>query len=126
MGRGESEVEFAIQNRSLYQVINIVPREGRRIVWIRGPMLLAFGLLLLLSDARALRQRSSAHSSNSSSRATSSRGISVTRILQDGELERVVRWPGICAKETVVNWGYKSSTLETRFPGTRAVLLFPL
>ena len=69
-------------------------------------MLLAFGLLLLLlSDARALRQRSSAHSSNSSSRATSSRGISVTRILQDGELERVVRWPGICAKETVVNWG---------------------
>ncbi|XP_076234323.1 uncharacterized protein LOC143179144 isoform X2 [Calliopsis andreniformis] len=62
-------------------------------------MLLALGLLLVLSDVRALQR------SNSSVRITPSRGISVTRILQDGEFERIVHWPGICAKETIVNWG---------------------
>ncbi|XP_076164275.1 uncharacterized protein LOC143145123 isoform X1 [Ptiloglossa arizonensis] len=84
-------------------------REGRRIVWIRCPMLLALGLLLVLSDAGALHQESNVlpykNSSFEFTRTNHGHGISVTRILQDGELERVVRWHGICAKETVVNWG---------------------
>ncbi|XP_054010913.1 uncharacterized protein LOC128893733 isoform X1 [Hylaeus anthracinus] len=84
-------------------------REGRRIVWIRCPMLLALGLLLVLSDAGALRQSSNLlqykNNSLEPARNPRSRGISVTRILQDGELERIIRWHGICAKETVVNWG---------------------
>lgn len=79
--------------------MSVLRREGRRTVWIQRPMLLALGLLLVLSDVRAFQR------SNFSARIASSRGISVTRILHDGQLERVVRWPGICAKETIVNWG---------------------
>ncbi|CAL7949562.1 unnamed protein product [Xylocopa violacea] len=74
-------------------------------------MLLALGLLLVLPDAGAVHQRSNlllppyANTSYRLAKGASNRGISVTRILQDGELERVIRLPGICAKETVVNWG---------------------
>ncbi|XP_076226279.1 uncharacterized protein LOC116427502 isoform X2 [Nomia melanderi] len=71
-------------------------------------MLLALGLLLALSDVGAVQRsdvQSHANSSLETDRTGTSRGISVTRILQDGELERVIRWRGICAKETVVNWG---------------------
>ena len=73
-------------------------------------MLLAFGLLLVLSDAGAVHQQSNlllpfTNVSFGFAKAATNRGISVTRILQDGELERVIRLPGICAKETIVNWG---------------------
>ncbi|XP_017790819.1 PREDICTED: uncharacterized protein LOC108572981, partial [Habropoda laboriosa] len=87
-----------------------VSRERRRIVRIQYPMLLALGLLLVLPNARAVRQQSNlllpfTNTSYGFARGASNRGISVTRILQDGELEQVIRLPGICAKETIVNWG---------------------
>ncbi|XP_034192748.2 uncharacterized protein LOC117610009 [Osmia lignaria lignaria] len=88
--------------------MRVLRRERRRIVWIRYSMLLALGLLLVLSDARALHQQSNVLQFSNSSleiSRTSNRGISVTRILKDGELERIVRFPGICAKETIVDWG---------------------
>lgn len=101
-----------LAGRSLNEVINIasVSRERRRIVGIRYPMLPALGLLLVLTDAGAVHQQSNlllsyANTSFGFPGTTSNRGISVTRILQDGELERVIRLPGICAKETIVNWG---------------------
>ncbi|XP_048261667.1 uncharacterized protein LOC100642516 isoform X1 [Bombus terrestris] len=88
----------------------VLPRERRRIIWIPYSMLLAFGLLLVLSDAGAVHQQSNlllpfTNVSFGFAKAATNRGISVTRILQDGELERVIRLPGICAKETIVNWG---------------------
>ncbi|XP_076656933.1 uncharacterized protein LOC143361438 [Halictus rubicundus] len=93
-------------------LIDVLPREGTRIVCARCPMLLGLLVLLVLSDAGALVRRSDSlpvqsygNSSVETSRHGTSRGISVTRILEDGELERVIRWRGICAKETVVNWG---------------------
>ncbi|XP_012150279.2 uncharacterized protein LOC100880435 [Megachile rotundata] len=88
--------------------MRVLRRERRRIVWIRYSMLLVLGLLLVLSDARALHQQSNVLQFSNSSleiSRTSNRGISVTRILKDGELERIVRLPGICAKETILNWG---------------------
>ncbi|KZC06315.1 PREDICTED: uncharacterized protein LOC107194548 [Dufourea novaeangliae] len=73
-------------------------------------MLLVLGLVLFLLDAEALRLELSnvpryGNSSLETSKTEPSHGITVTRILRDGEHERVTRWRGICAKETVVNWG---------------------
>ncbi|XP_011142655.2 uncharacterized protein LOC105185106 [Harpegnathos saltator] len=56
-----------------------------------------------------------ARSTNVSSKfigTSSSHSISVIRILSDGRLERIIRWPGVCAKETVVNWGDRNITLR--------------
>ncbi|XP_006613690.1 uncharacterized protein LOC102681151 [Apis dorsata] len=97
--------------------MSVISRERRRIVGIRYPMLAALGLLLVLTDAGAVHQQSNlllsyANTSFGFPGTTSNRGISVTRVLQDGELERVIRLPGICAKETIVNWGYTDVALR--------------
>nr|XP_033328156.1 uncharacterized protein LOC117221362 [Megalopta genalis] len=89
---------------------DVLPRKATRTVRSRCPMLLVLLLPMVLSDAAGalLRQTDVQPYGNSTAetgRRGTSRGISVTRILQDGELERVIRWRGICAKETVVNWG---------------------
>ncbi|XP_014471251.1 PREDICTED: uncharacterized protein LOC106742622 isoform X2 [Dinoponera quadriceps] len=52
-----------------------------------------------------------ARSTNVSFIGTSS-SISVIRISSDGRLERIIRWPGACAKETIVNWGVRNVTLR--------------
>lgn len=56
-----------------------------------------------------------ARSTNVSSKfigTSSSHSISVIKILSNGRLERIIRWPGACAKETVVNWGDRNVTLR--------------
>ncbi|KAG7203330.1 hypothetical protein KM043_010418 [Ampulex compressa] len=89
--------------------MNVSSKNERGIICKWYPMLLALSLLLVLSAAGALRQDANVPlSSNSSFQPNgviSTHGISVTRILPDGELERVIRWSGICAKETIVDWG---------------------
>lgn len=42
----------------------------------------------------------------SSSHSISRIPVTVIRISSDGRLERIIRWPGACAKETIVNWGW--------------------
>ncbi|XP_011330224.1 uncharacterized protein LOC105275225 isoform X2 [Ooceraea biroi] len=43
---------------------------------------------------------------------TRSHSISIITILSDGRSERIIRWPGACAKETIVNWGGTDATLR--------------
>lgn len=83
-------------------------------------MLLALGLILLLPLVGAFRQGSdvldtsngTSTASNDFPRVYTDRGFVVTRIHTDGKVERVIRWRGICAKETIVNWGDIDVTLR--------------
>ncbi|XP_024944160.1 uncharacterized protein LOC107271128 isoform X3 [Cephus cinctus] len=71
-------------------------------------MLLALKLLLVLSLAAALRQDKTLHffiNSTDGSLPSGFRGFTVTRTLRDGELEKFTRWTGVCARETIVDWG---------------------
>ncbi|XP_017890025.2 uncharacterized protein LOC108630937 isoform X1 [Ceratina calcarata] len=98
--------------------MNGLPREG--IVRVRYPMLLTLGLLLMLPDTGAVHHQRSDQSPlsfandalSSGKSPASSRGILLTRILQDDQLQRIVRLPGICAKETIVRWGDTDVTLR--------------
>lgn len=67
--------------------------------------LMVFSLyLLLLQLVSAFDHQGSI---NSIINSTDSQGnFVITRILPDGEIQRTVRWNGICAKETIVDWGY--------------------
>ncbi|KAI4500882.1 hypothetical protein M0802_004093 [Mischocyttarus mexicanus] len=79
-------------------------------------MLLALGLILLLPLVGAFRQgRDILATSNGTTgfaEVFSDRAFVVTRIQSDGKVERAIRWPGICAKETIVNWGDIDVTLR--------------
>ncbi|KAL2723349.1 hypothetical protein V1477_019200 [Vespula maculifrons] len=74
-------------------------------------MLLALGLILLLPLVGAFRQGSDILATSNGTagfaEVFSDRAFVVTRIQSDGKVERAIRWPGICAKETIVNWGPK-------------------
>ncbi|XP_034942216.1 uncharacterized protein [Chelonus insularis] len=49
----------------------------------------------------------------------------VTRILPDGEIQRIIRWRGICAKETIVDWGDTSVALrEVEIRGKKLQLIY--
>nr|XP_012222494.1 PREDICTED: uncharacterized protein LOC105672262 isoform X2 [Linepithema humile]XP_012222495.1 PREDICTED: uncharacterized protein LOC105672262 isoform X2 [Linepithema humile] len=79
-------------------------------------LLLALELILAQSSVGTLRQEGTYFArSNVLSELTgtsSSRSVSVIRILSDGRSERIVQWPGACAKETVVDWGNTDVTLQ--------------
>ncbi|XP_057320179.1 uncharacterized protein LOC130664384 isoform X1 [Microplitis mediator] len=66
--------------------------------------LMVFSLyLLLLQLVSAFDHQGSI---NSIINSTDSQGnFVITRILTDGQIQRTVRWNGICAKETIVDWG---------------------
>ncbi|XP_012272908.1 uncharacterized protein LOC105695687 isoform X2 [Orussus abietinus] len=94
-------------------------------------MLLALALILVASLAGALRQErpffgaSNSTDYGSSGGGTSIRVLSVTRVPRDGELERVIELEGLCAKETVVDWGETEITLrEVWLEGRREKLQF--
>ncbi|KAF7380101.1 hypothetical protein HZH66_014456 [Vespula vulgaris] len=79
-------------------------------------MLLALGLILLLPLVGAFRQGSDILATSNGTagfaEVFSDRAFVVTRIQSDGKVERAIRWPGICAKETIVNWGDIDVTLR--------------
>lgn len=85
--------------------------------WNRYPMLLlALGLIFTQSSVGALSREGTyfARSNVSSelTRTSSSRSISIIRILSDGRVEQLIRWPGACAREIIVNWGWAFSFLH--------------
>ncbi|XP_047368245.1 uncharacterized protein LOC124956461 [Vespa velutina] len=79
-------------------------------------MPLALGLILLLPLVGAFRQGSDILATSNGTagfaEVFSDRAFVVTRIQSDGKVERAIRWPGICAKETIVNWGDIDVTLR--------------
>lgn len=70
--------------------------------------LLVFALLLALPQVDALQRNGNADNKLN----VSFEDFIITTILPDGETQRIIKWQKICAKETIVNWGYEYKFLS--------------
>ncbi|XP_043273487.1 group 3 secretory phospholipase A2-like isoform X2 [Venturia canescens] len=90
-------------------------------------MPLALSLLLVLPIVGALHRNNEIFVPPTSDNITrgyeeytreeDSRALSVTKILPEGQVERIARWKGICTKETIVDWGHTNVALREIFLG---------
>ncbi|XP_074093702.1 uncharacterized protein LOC141523982 isoform X3 [Cotesia typhae] len=73
-------------------------------------LMILISYLLLVQLVSGFNNQRSMYSTINS---TSSHGnFMITRILPDGQVQKTVKWNGICAKETIVSWGDMNVTLR--------------
>ncbi|CAG5087322.1 Similar to Pla2g3: Group 3 secretory phospholipase A2 (Mus musculus) [Cotesia congregata] len=73
-------------------------------------LMIFISYLLLLQLVSGFNSQRSMYSTINS---TSSHGnFMITRILPDGQVQKTVKWNGICGKETIVSWGDINVTLR--------------